>query len=299
MEMLAEALPRIKDGGYPFVIHVGDYKGGGQECTGFHDARFQTLMDTLQPLPVFYTPGDNEWTDCDRFKHPQTGEPYSDLKRLDRVRELFFADPPTSAMGYKRQAGFPENASWTYAGVRFLTLHVTGTNNGRDWVTGDPLEDALAAVTARDAANLAWLAEGFTAAKTEGARAVVLAMQADMTDIGSKPEDLMCADVAANSDHPCDAFADLRAAIRDAAKGFAGPVLLIHGDTAPFTLGQSFAGEEAPSLWRLNAAGDSGVGRTGIPYGVRDVTVVTLTPGAHPPFAAIGLVSGKAPKAGR
>jgi len=125
---------------------------------------------------------------------------------------------------------------------------------------------------------------------------MVIAMQADMTDIKDKPEDVMCEDVAANDAHPCDGFTNLRAAIRDAARSFNGPVLLIHGDTAPFTLGQSFAGEEAANLWRLNAAGDAGVGHTGMAYGTRDVTIVTINPSADFLFSARGLLTDKAPK---
>ncbi len=255
-------------------------------------------MGSLAPRPVFYTPGDNEWTDCDRFVDEATGVRYSDLDRLARVRALFFAEPVAApeALAYRRQEAQPENATWTHGNVRFLTLHVVGTNNGRDWVTGDPLERAREAVAARDAANLAWLADGFEAAAKDRSAAVIIAMQADMTDVKDKPEDEMCTDVASSDDHPCDAFVALRRALADNARGFAGPVLLIHGDTAPFTLNQKIAGEEAKNLWRLNAAGDAGVGRTGFPYGVRDATLVTFDPSVDKPFSARGLVTGKQPK---
>ncbi|GJL95629.1 MAG: hypothetical protein DHS20C05_20340 [Hyphococcus sp.] len=288
--MLDKAVPFIKNGGFPFVIHVGDYKGGGAECTDDHDQRHLALIDELAPTPVYYTPGDNEWVDCDRFDNPATGKKYSDLDRLDTVRDLFFSDQKVSPNA------LPENLSWTYKNVQFLTLHVTGTNNARDWVAGDPLDRAAAAVDLRDRANLFHLEQAFAQAKAENNHAVIIAMQADMTDIDDKPDHIMCEDVAPDDDHPCDAFTDLRAAIRDAAIEFKKPVLLIHGDTAPFTLNQHFAGEEAPNLWRLNAAGDAGVGRTGQPYGTRDITIVTIDPAASIPFAARGALAGKAPK---
>ena len=296
--MLNEAVPKIVAGHYPFVIHVGDYKGGGQPCTEDHDADMVDLIASLSPIPVFYAPGDNEWTDCDRFDDPDTGKRYSDLKRLELVRALFFSETPVTPpeMRYRRQQEQPENAAWVYDGVRFITLNEVGTNNGRDWVVGDSLEDALAAVDARDAANLAWLADNLALAQKEEAKAFVIAMQSDMTDVKDKPEDVMCTDVAIDDNHPCDAHTDLRRAIHDAALAFTGPVILIHGDTAPFTLGQTFAGEEAPNLWRLNAAGDSGVGKTGLPYGVRDVTLVTIDPAAEPPVTAVGFLTGKKPK---
>ncbi|MEL6372210.1 MAG: metallophosphoesterase [Pseudomonadota bacterium] len=296
--MLGKAIPKVKEGDFPFVIHIGDYKGGGKPCTADHDVRHQELISSLSPLPVIYTPGDNEWTDCDRFEDPETGERYSDLDRLARVRELFFSEriKNTEGLDFRQQETLPENAAWSHGGVHFLTLHVTGTNNGRDWVTGDPLNEAKTAVEARDVANQEWLAGEAAHASEKGARALVIAMQADPTDIEDKPADIMCTDVAASNKHPCDAFTDLRAQIRDVALAFERPVIVIHGDTAPFTLNQSFAGEEAPNLWRLNAAGDAGVGRTGFPYGVRDVTHVTITPEADQPVEAFGLVTGKKPK---
>ncbi|MEO0399664.1 MAG: hypothetical protein AAF224_09650 [Pseudomonadota bacterium] len=297
--MLAKALPAIKSGGFPFVIHLGDYKGGKAPCDGAHDEAFEVLIDTLAPLPVFYTPGDNEWTDCDRNENPATGARYSDLKRLQTVREKFAADVPAGAdaFDYRRQLRLPENASWSHQGVRYLTLHVTGTNNGRDWVVGDALEAASAAVAARDAANSLWLAEGFVTARNEKARAMVIALHADPTDIKDKPKGVMCESVAVNDDHACDAFTALRRAINDGAATIDAPVLLIHGDTEPFTLSRGFGGEDAPNLWRLNAAGDAGVGRTGFAYGVRDVTVVEFHLDEKKPFRAYGLLTGKKARA--
>ena len=297
--MLEKAVSATHSLDVPFVIHVGDYKGGGAPCTPDHDAFHLSLIASLQPMPVFYTPGDNEWTDCDRFKDKATGKRTSDLDRLEIVREMFFAEPVVVpvAFSYKRQPELVENASWVFDDVQFITLHVTGTNNGRDWVTGDPLERAQAAVDQRDGANRDWLAQTFDAAMAAGARAVVIAMQADMTDIEDKPDDVMCADVAPSDKHPCDGFTVLRAQIRDLAIEFGKPVLVIHGDTAPFTLNQEFSGEEAPNLWRLNAAGDAGIGRTGFPYGKRDVTLVTIDLEAEEVFSARGLLTGDIPAA--
>ncbi len=297
-QMLFEALPQIKSAGFPFIIHVGDFKGGGQPCSNAFEERLERFIASVAPTPVFYTPGDNDWADCDRFEDENTGMRASDLDRLEGLRKRFFSTPISAAadLSARRQDRLPENSAWQYQGVFFMTLHVVGTNNSRDWVAGDALPRAYEAAKMRDEANLAWLAETFASATSQNARAVIIAMQADMTDIEDKPEDIMCDGVAKTDDHACDAFTQLRAAIRDAALAFDRPVLLIHGDTSPFTLGQAFAGEEAPTLWRLNAAGDAGVGRTGQPYGTRDVALVTVTPSADEPFSAEGLLSRKKPK---
>ena len=287
--MLRKAVKRINGADYPFVIHVGDYKGGRAPCLDVHDEAMATLIESLQPTPVFYTPGDNEWTDCDRHIDPATGERVSDLDRLAKVRGLFAVGTPAGAeaFDYRRQEIMAENATWRHRDVRFVTIHVTGTNNGRDWVAGDDLIAARIAVAARDAANLEWLSAGFAAAKEEGAKALVIAMQGDPTNVKSKPADVMCDTVAPSNKHPCDGFADLRAAIAAGAEAFGAPVLLIHGDTAPFTLNQRLSGEEADNLWRLNAAGD---------IAVRDVTLVQVSPASATPFGARGLLTGRSPK---
>ena len=296
--MLEQAKVNIKNGEYPFIIHIGDYKGGGAPCSAAHDLYQVNLIKDLAPLPVFYTPGDNEWTDCDRFDDPKTGKKHSELERLDSVRRLFFARAPihSKPLHYRQQAVQRENTTWRYNGVRFLNLHITGTNNSRDWVNGDSLARALTAVTARDKANLLWLKTAFSKAKSEHAKALIIAIHADVTDIGKKSEDSMCTDVSASNKHPCDAFTDFRYALQNHAKNTSIPILLIHGDTAPFTLNQKMAGEEAPNLWRLNAAGDAGIGRTGQAYGVHDVTIVNYNPRAEMPFSAAGLTTGKTPK---
>jgi hypothetical protein len=294
-EMLAAATARIRDGAYPFVIHIGDYKGGSAPCTTDLDDRFAALVESLKPAPVFYTPGDNEWTDCDRKDDPATRKPWSELGRLAQIRERFFADAPLmpKAFEHQRQQVQVENATWRHEGVRFATLHVVGTANGRAFAEGDPLDAVQAAVEAREAANAAWIAHVRDLAIGEEAHALVIAMQADPTDAGAPRP----CDGVADEEMLCDAFIDLRKAIRDAAIAFGKPTLVIHGDTAPFTLNQDFAGDEAPALWRLNAAGDAGTGITGQFYGTRDVTVVMVNAKSAKPFAARGLVTGKTPNA--
>lgn len=292
-------VPAIRAGDYPFVIHVGDYKGGGAPCDAAADEAQRALIEALKPAPVFYTPGDNEWTDCDRFNDPETGKPQSELSRLKRVRELFFAAPAAApdAMKVRAQAAMTENVTWTYKGVRFANLHIVATNNGRNEIAGDDPALSATAADQRDIANLAWLLEVAAVARRENARALVISFQADVTDVDADLLGKPCDGASASRERTCDAFAMLRPAMRNAAIAFGGPTLLIHGDTAPFTLGQSFSGDEAPNMWRLNAAGD--FGRRGvITYGVQDATLLTINPDSSTPFTAEGLVTGANPGAG-
>lgn len=271
-----EVTPAIARGGFPFVIHVGDFKGGGESCT---DARFEGAfkeMQALLPGRVFYTPGDNDWTDCDRDR---LEPPMSELGRLALLRRMFFARPlklpPDWA--YARQPGFPENARWRHGGVQFVTLHVVGTNNGRIQILEDDPAVARDEVDRRDAANAAWLTEAFALADTGGAAALIIAMQADPTRITWQTP------CTATLRDRCDAFAALREQLAGAAARFDRPVLLVHGDTAAYCLDQELGGRRAPKLWRLNNAGD----------GIAEATVVTVRPDeALAPFLAHRLLTG-------
>src|SRR5882757_2551090 len=48
------------------VLHVGDIHSGKQFCTENYD---RTVFDLWKAYktPVIYTPGDNEWTDCNKI----------------------------------------------------------------------------------------------------------------------------------------------------------------------------------------------------------------------------------------
>jgi len=286
-----EFIPAAKNGAFPFVIHAGDTKGGGEPCLPEYDEAQRDLINTFAPTPVFYTPGDNEWTDCDRRTNEETGARYSELTQLEQIREMFFSAPfSTAALAWnaQRQTAQPENARWTYDGVMFATLHVVGTNNGRNQVLGDDVDDIAAAADERDAANLAWLEETVEAAKASKTKALIIAMQADMTDPEVAESGFIgvpCDSAYEDDKIRCDGFAALRVAIRNAASSFGKPFLLIHGDTHEYSLGQSFAGYETDNLWRLNGAGDY----------VRDATLVSVDPNAVQPFTARGLVTGKRP----
>lgn len=266
----------------PFVIHYGDFKAGNDSCTDESFIQAQQDIYGLHPR-VFYTPGDNEWTDCDR-----TGlaSPQSELERLDTLRSLFF--PQTANDSVQRQPNYPENARWWQDEVLFSTLHIVGTNNGRTQILKDEALAAIAQVEARDEANLEWLEQAFSEAKSNKAQALVLVMQADISKV---EHDQPCsAEVKTN----CDPYLDFRNQLTEAASQFTDanqimkPVLLVHGDTFPFCWDKTFGGEIAPNLWRLNAWGDF--------QQPSDVTAIAFRPDQpQEPFEAKTLVNQVAP----
>jgi len=231
-------------GGAPFIVHVGDIKAGSQPCSDARNSRIAHLFRE-QPVPVLYTPGDNEWTDCHR--HGAGGR--DPLERLAALRRAFFEDPGVLHRDRLRPVvpdpAYPENAYLVRDGVLIALVHVVGSGNNRR-----PADAAaMAELSGRTAANRALLRKAVAAARAVDARAFVVVFHAN-----AFLEDL----------HPPPGFAPLHDNLRMILKGFPGPVLVIHGDTHHYRLDQPFAGprrgETELRLWRLEVPGSPLVG---------------------------------------
>lgn len=208
-----------------WTIHTGDIKSGSSPCS---DAVLQARVIQLSQLirPLVYTPGDNEWTDCHRSG-------FVPLERLAMVRSLFFPLPGQTLGGkpmtVASQAGEPqwgefvENVRWVHQGVVLATLHVVGSHNALDNFAGRTAADDEEA-TRRSAAAIAWLRETFALARQDKARAVLLAMQADMA-----------LEVSAGSPER-RGFDAIALALEQEALGFPGVTWLAHGDSHIFRL---------------------------------------------------------------
>lgn len=250
-----------------FTLFLGDTKAGGEECS---DAivldRTQAWMGQVRGALV-YTPGDNEWTDCWQDRAGRR-DPIAVLRR---IRERFFAAPRSlgqAPIPLTRQADidpahrlYVENALWVHDGVLFLTVHVPGSDNNRPPERGPVPPGAAEEYPARNAANLAWIGEGFARAAREGLRAVVIGLQADIwyrdrcgrgTEAGHR---------------------DTRAALAEGARRFGRPVLVLHGDSHFYLFDRPVP--EAPNLRRLMVPGE------------RDTRAVLIRvdPDAAEPFA--------------
>ena len=83
LQSLSTAIPLL----YPQVlIHYGDLMSGGESCTErLLENRKSEIYDLL-PGHVIYTPGDNEWADCDR-KHLEKS--FNELDRLNYLEAFF------------------------------------------------------------------------------------------------------------------------------------------------------------------------------------------------------------------
>lgn len=246
VDRLIAAINRAKPA---FSIHIGDIKSGSSSCAdatlAAELARFQTFEQ-----PLVYTPGDNEWTDC----HRQAAGKFDPRERLAKVRELFFAKPDqslgktslpveTQAKTMPAHAKYIENARFWKNDVLFVTVHVVGSNNGFE--TRE--KEAALEYFERNAANVAWLDASFTVARATGAKAMVIAMQANMYDIKQKWPEMPSA----------SGYIDTVKAIERGAKALGKPILLIQGDEHELEI-QSFMGtnyKRVPNVLRLQVMG--------------------------------------------
>jgi hypothetical protein len=230
-----------------FSVHDGDLKqGSNSPCD---EALYQRSLDYFNSLesPAIFTPGDNDWTDCDR---PSNGA-YSSLDRLDYERQLFFSTP--YSLGQRRLlqavqtqplclgAAGPvpcvENRRWTFRGVTFATLNIQGSCNNLCDTAPD-----LAEYTARNAAVIRWMRETFAVATANGSAAVMLISQAnpgwDQSDPTRAP--LRNPQTLAQTDGLPDGFQEFLLSLREEVIGFRRPVAYVHGDSHYFRVDKPF-----------------------------------------------------------
>ncbi|OQW40668.1 MAG: hypothetical protein A4S08_12990 [Proteobacteria bacterium SG_bin4] len=261
----------------PVLIHLGDFKRGRLSCSDELLQDHYRQIAFLNPHKTVYTPGDNDWTDCDRFT---LSTRYDELERLGFLRQLFFHRDQWQLTkhipGLVRQNGFVENARWRIGPVMFATLHIPGTNNGRKEILRSNLEEALNEADFRDQSNKQWLSLLF--AEAQFAQAVVIAFQADIFDFDhDRP---LC---TPDNRTECDGYRMLRDEIKHYAAQFMKPVLVVHGDTPAYCLHQPYA--VIPNLWRLNAPGD---------YKYIDASQIVFDPdNKDRPFSVTGLLDPK------
>jgi hypothetical protein len=225
------------------VVHLGDIKNGVDPCSDQYLAWMRRQLDAFAD-PVIYTPGDNEWTDCDR----QSAGGFVPTERLARIRRLFFSEPGRT-IGERRMAvrtqahtrdfqPLVENVMWREAGVVFATVHVVGSNDDlRPWRLGPTgveseaqRRERLAEYWFRVLGTQAWLDRAFDWAEATDAAGVVIAMHADMWH----PE-------AEGVDVAHDGYIPVVRRLAERSAGFGRPVLLICGDSHEWRVGQPLA----------------------------------------------------------
>ena len=255
-----------------FSIHNGDLKqGSNSPCD---DALYQQSIDYFNSLEsaAMFTPGDNDWTDCDR---PSNGG-YVSLERLEHERLVMFGTPYSLGRRPLRQAvqsaplclgmngmtGCVENRRWTYHDVTYATLNVAGSCNNLCDTDPNPAEFA-----ARNAANIQWLKETFAEATTRRSVAVMLIAQAnpgfDLSDPTRAP--LRDPRTLAESNPATDGFKEFLSALRVEVVRFRKPVAYVHGDSHYFRIDRPFQdafGRRLENFTRVETFGNNPVNGT-------------------------------------
>jgi len=219
-----------------------------------------------------FTPGDNDWTDCDR---PNNGG-FSSLERLTHEREFFFSSPYTlgqrvflqevqsapSCLGetaHRTRFSQPcvENRRWTYGGVTYATLNIQGSCNNLCDTNPDPDEYA-----ARNAADIAWMEATFEAATARNSVAVMLISQGnpgfDASDVTRAP--LRDPQTLAETDGQPDGFQSFLVALRSQIIAFRKPVAYVHGDSHYFRVDRPMLdslGRRLENFTRVETFGDN------------------------------------------
>jgi len=202
-----------------FSIHLGDIKAGTAVCS---DEYYATMVGYFNQFnnPLVYTPGDNDWTDCDRKEAGQ----YDPQERLQKVRSVFYKDNKSfgknkmeliSESKEPEYSKFVENKQWFYNNILFATLHAVGSSNNKIVAS----EKRMSEFDERNKANLHWLDEIFSNAKQTQKDAIVISTQADMFMVGK-----------------AQGFEDIIRKLTNLTIDFGKPVLLINGDSHRFIM---------------------------------------------------------------
>jgi hypothetical protein len=251
-----------------FTAHDGDLKqGSGSPCD---DALYATALARFNSLraAAIFTPGDNDWTDCDRASNGG----YDSLERLDHERQVLFGTPYSLGQHRLRQQvqtaplclGFGgrsvpcvENRRWTVGGVTYATINIQGSCNNLCDVAPDPAEEA-----ARTTADIAWTRETFADAKSRGSAGVMLITQADpgwdLSDATRAP--LRDPRTLAETDGQPDGFQPFLTALRDEVVAYGRPVAYVHGDSHYFRVDKPFLnaqGQRLENFTRVETFGDN------------------------------------------
>jgi hypothetical protein len=260
-----------------FTVHDGDLKTGNAApiCDNGLYERALGWFNSLES-PAIFTPGDNDWVDCDR---PNNGG-FRSLERLSHERQVLFSTNTTLGrrrfelevqstplcLGERNDAAhtrFPEacveNRRWTYGRVTYLTINVQGTCNNRCGDGADQQEWA-----ARNPANIAWLRETFEVAKELDSVAVMIIAQAnpvfDRTDVTRTTATRNPNTLVQDAFPDPDGYFDYLVALRDEVTAFRRPVAYVHGDTHYFRVDKPLLNSQGVRLenfTRVETFGDN------------------------------------------
>lgn len=263
-----------------FTLHVGDIKARAESCDNALVERRLGMLDASR-LPLIYTPGDNEWTDCRvpdaAWRDPTASgqlmpeddvDPAESLAawrsplgpggRLRWLREHVFAGDrslgrqPLAVERQGRRADdalaeeprLPENQRWRAGGIQFCTLHIIGSDNGLAEVPERGPRSPMAQAAFTD----------WTLRQQANARWLFETIALAERDDASALVIALHANLLFGRGAD-DGYARFRELIAQAANRFRRPILLLHGDTHLYRVGRPLAAQGLPHLLQIECFG--------------------------------------------
>jgi hypothetical protein len=221
-----------------------------------------------------------------RSKAPGADDP---IERLQHERTLFASTD--QSLGQKKltvtresseggaYAIYAENVRWKYGPIVYIGMNVQGSNDNYPYagVDGETRTDSQIAVqraeeTARKAANIHWLNEGFDYAKSVNAAGIMIIIQADLNFNNEQH----LADTRS-----WDAFPAYVDALRAATLAFTGQVALVHGDSHYFKIDMPLNGPQGgvlPNFTRVETFGSRNTHWVAATIDAKDPKVFTFEP---------------------
>jgi hypothetical protein len=273
-----------------FTAHDGDLRQGSGSPNCADNSiytRAATYFGSLH-APAIFTPGDNDWTDCDRKSLGADGR--NSLQELSNERAFFFATPytlgqtpflqevqatptckgfgsansnsgPSSDVKLTQTATYTdvpcvENRRWIVGTVVYATINIQGSCNNLCDDYLDPVEYA-----ARNAAGIQWMKDTFTTALAQNCVAVMLITQADpgFAQDSSQGGPLRNPNTLAETDGLVDGFQTFLLALRAQVIAFGKPVAYVHGDSHYFRIDKPLldsTGKRVTNFTRVETFGD-------------------------------------------
>jgi hypothetical protein len=238
---LEQALAAARDPALAFVVATG-IKAPAEPCSDALYLRRRELFEQAR-RPVVVLPAASDWTGCMNGAGRTAA-----LERLNRMRELFYAEPValgTHTLALTRLSttvkfrSYAENAHWVVGKVLYATLNLPSDNNHYRQEAGrnSEFED-------RTVANRFWINRLFTVARRLRMEAVVLFSEGDVKILSEKPG-LLALLRRTNTPQGQDGYAEVRRNLLSQATRFGGKVLLV--DTAALA-----SGADPAIAWRDN-----------------------------------------------
>jgi hypothetical protein len=275
-----------------FTAHDGDLRQGSGSPNCADDTIYTRAAQYFGSLhaPAIFTPGDNDWTDCDRKS--LLGDGRNSLQELDNERQRFFSTPytlgqttflqevqstptckgfgtanansgPNSDVTKPQTATYTdvacvENRRWIVNRVMYATINIQGSCNN----LCDDYPDSVE-YTARNAAGIQWMKDTFATALAQNCVAIMFITQADPgfddTDGTRAPTRNANTLVEDDAQKATDGFHDFLVALRAKVIAFGKPVAYVHGDSHYFRIDKPLldsTGKRVTNFTRVETFGD-------------------------------------------